>query len=65
MHRCVKFSRATDKPCFSAGHIYQHKKVDGGSIKRDNEDFKKIKEQFKVHNPFACGENLLSLDSGK
>ena len=44
MHRCVKFSRATDKPCFSAGHIYQHKKVDGGSIKRDNEDFKKIKE---------------------
>ena len=65
MHRCGEVSCAIDKPCFPADQIDQLKELDSGRIKHDNADFNKIKEWFKVHNPFACGEKLLSLDSGK
>ena len=50
-----------DKLCFPNDHIDQYKELDGGRIKRENEDFNKIKEWFKVHNKFVCGEELLSL----
>ena len=65
MHRCAEVSRAMDELCFPTDHIDQHKELDGGLVKLDNEDFNKIKEWFKVPNPFACAEKLLSLDSGK
>ena len=57
MQRCAEVSRSMNELCFSADHIDQEKELDGGRIKLDNEDFNKIKEWFKVHNPFACGKS--------
>ena len=65
MHRCAEVSRAMDKLCFPADHTDNHKELDEGRIQRDNEHFNKIKEWFKAHNPFTCGEKLISLGSGK
>ena len=65
MHRCAKVSRAMDILCFPTDHIHPHQQLDDGCIKRDSEDFNKIKEWFKICNLFACGEKLLNLDSGK
>ena len=63
MHRCAEVSRAMDKLYFPADHTDHYKEWDGGRIQRDNEHFNKIKEWFKEHNPFTCGEKLLSLGS--
>ena len=60
-----KILSAMDELCFPTDHIDQHRELDGGLVKLDNEDFNKIKEWFKVPIPFACAEKLLSLDSGK
>ena len=67
MHICPKVSRAMDNLCFPADHIDQHKELelDSGRIKRGNENFNKINKWFKVHDPFACEEKILSLDSSK
>ena len=65
IHRCAEVSRAMDKLYFPGDHADHHKELDGVRIQRDNEHFNKIKEWFKVHNSFTCGERLLSLGSGK
>ena len=65
MHRCAEVSRAMAKLCFPADHTDHLKELDNGRTQRDNEHFNKIKEWFKVRNPFTCGGKLLSLSSGK
>ena len=57
MQRCAEVSRSMNELCFFADHIDQEKELDVGRIKLDNEDFNKMKEWFKVHNPFACGKS--------
>ena len=42
----------------------EHKELCAGRIRRDSEDFQKIKSWFDSHNPFDVREQLEALDSG-
>ena len=55
----VFISLMSDK---SENHI--HKEVLGTRVKRDHEDYMKLKEWFENHNPFEVEENLVALDTG-
>jgi hypothetical protein len=42
----------------------EHKELSAGRIKRDSEDFQKIKSWFNSHSPFDVRDHLVALDSG-
>ena len=64
MHRCAEVSNAMNNLFLAVNPNNQHKELFAGRVKRDNDDFKKIQAWFQTHNPFECGEKLISLDSG-
>ena len=64
MHRCAEVSNAMNNLFLAVNPNNQRKELFAGRVKRDNDDFKKIQAWFQTHNPFECGEKLISLDSG-
>lgn len=64
MHRCAEVTKVIDNLCFPIEKNAKHKELSTGRIKRDNEDFNKIREWFKTQNPFTCGEKLISIGTG-
>ena len=42
----------------------KHKELFAARVKRDQNDFIKLKSLFDDHNPMEVGENLVALDTG-
>ena len=48
IHRCAEVKHAIGKFCFPTDHIDQHKELDSGHIKCENEEFEDFKGQGMI-----------------